>query len=145
MASLHQLGDLEQAIMDHLWDSPGPQTVRQVHAALSARRRLAYTTVMTVLHRLAAKDLVVQICDPRAYQYAPAQDREERAAGLMADVLNQLADAGMRSRALMVLAARVGVEEAESLGRAFAAAGSHLSGMRRQLDIRAQGAPCPVF
>ncbi len=144
MASLHHLGDLEQAIMDHLWDSPGPQTVRQVHAALSARRRLAYTTVMTVLHRLAAKDLVVQSCDQRAYQYAPAQDREERAAGLMADVLDQLADAGMRSRALMVLAARVGVEEAESLGRAFAAAGSHLSGVRRQLDIRAQGAPCPA-
>ena len=145
MTSLHQLGDLEHAIMDHLWDSPGPQTVRQVHAALNAQRRLAYTTVMTVLHRLAAKDLVVQICDQRAYQYAPAQAREERAAGLMADVLDQLADAGMRSRALMVLAARVRIEEAESLGRAFASAGSQLSGMRHQLNARAQGATCPVF
>lgn len=132
--------------MDHLWDSPGPQTVRQVHAALSGRRRLAYTTVMTVLHRLSVKDLVVRICDQRAYQYAPAQDREERAAGLMADVLDQLADTGMRSRALMVLAARVGAEEAELLGRAFAAAGNHLIGVRRQLDARnPEGALCPAF
>lgn len=34
---------------------PEPQTVRQVHEALSARRDLAYTTVMTVLQRLAKK------------------------------------------------------------------------------------------
>jgi predicted transcriptional regulator len=132
--------------LHHLWDSRSPQTVRQVHAALSARRRLAYTTVMTVLHRLARKDLVVQICDQRAYQYAPAQDREERAAGLMAEALDQLADTGMRSRALMRLAERVGVEEAESLGRALAMVGSHLSGVRRQLDARTlQGGPCPAF
>ena len=32
---------------------PNPQTVRQVHEALSARRDLAYTTVMNVLQRLA--------------------------------------------------------------------------------------------
>jgi hypothetical protein len=34
---------------------PNPQTVRQVHEALSARRDLAYTTVMNVLQRLAKK------------------------------------------------------------------------------------------
>ncbi len=54
------LGELERAVMDHLWDSSEPQTVRQVHEALSAHRELAYTTVMTVLQRLAKKQLVVQ-------------------------------------------------------------------------------------
>ena len=41
MAKLTRLGDLERAVMDHLWSTPEPQTVRQVHEALSARRDLA--------------------------------------------------------------------------------------------------------
>ena len=61
MAKLTRLGDLERAVMDHLWSTPEPRTVRQVHEALSARRDLAYTTVMTVLQRLAKKNLVTQI------------------------------------------------------------------------------------
>ena len=55
MAKLTRLGDLERAVMDHLWSTPEPQTVRQVHEALSAQRDLAYTTIMTVLQRLAKK------------------------------------------------------------------------------------------
>ncbi|MGL4305851.1 MAG: BlaI/MecI/CopY family transcriptional regulator, partial [Mycobacteriaceae bacterium] len=42
------LGELERAVMEHLWSSPEPQTVRQVHKALATHRELAYTTVMTV-------------------------------------------------------------------------------------------------
>ena len=48
MAKLTRLGDLERAVMDRLWSSGEPQTVRQVHEALSAHRDLAYTTIMTV-------------------------------------------------------------------------------------------------
>ena len=44
-----RLGELEREVMDHLWSSREPLTVRQVHEALAARRDLAYTTVMTVL------------------------------------------------------------------------------------------------
>ena len=54
MAKMTRLGELEREVMDHLWNAPEPQTVRQVHEALSARRDLAYTTIMTVLQRLAA-------------------------------------------------------------------------------------------
>jgi predicted transcriptional regulator len=53
MAKLTRLGELERAVMDCLWSTPEPQTVRQVHEALSAQRELAYTTIMTVLQRLA--------------------------------------------------------------------------------------------
>ncbi len=59
MAKLTRLGELERSVMDHLWSAGDPQTVRQVHEALSARRELAYTTIMTVLQRLAKKNLVV--------------------------------------------------------------------------------------
>lgn len=41
--------------MDHLWSSAEPLTVRQVHETLSSQRDLAYTTVMTVLQRLARR------------------------------------------------------------------------------------------
>ena len=37
METSKRLGSLERAIMDQLWDNSGPQTVRQVHRALSAR------------------------------------------------------------------------------------------------------------
>lgn len=106
--------------MDHLWDADEPQTVRQVHEALCARRELAYTTVMTVLQRLARKGLVVQIRDDRAHRYAPVDGRDELVAGLMVDALDQAADPGGRRAALMHFVERVGAEETEALRRALA-------------------------
>ena len=38
MRKMNGLGDLERAVMDTLWGSPQPQTVRQVHASLSRNR-----------------------------------------------------------------------------------------------------------
>ena len=96
MAKLTRLGELERAVMDHLWSSREPQTVRQVHEALSARRDLAYTTIMTVLQRLAKKNLVVQHRDDRAHRYAPMHGRDELVAGLMVDALDQRTPAAGR-------------------------------------------------
>ncbi|MGV0836477.1 BlaI/MecI/CopY family transcriptional regulator [Mycolicibacterium thermoresistibile] len=120
MAKMTRLGDLEHEVMDHLWSAREPQTVRQVHEALAARRDLAYTTVMTVLHRLAKKNLVVQHRDDRAHRYAPAYGRDELVAGLMVDALDQVADSGSRQAALVHFVERVGADEAEALRRALA-------------------------
>ena len=119
MAKLTRLGDLERAVMDHLWSAPNPQTVRQVHEALSEQRDLAYTTVMTVLQRLAKKNLVSQIRDDRAHRYAPVHGRDELVAGLMVDALDQASDTGSRQGALVHFVERVGAEEAEALRRAL--------------------------
>lgn len=119
MARLTGLGDLERAVMDHLWDSDRPQTVRQVHAALCTRRELAYTTVMTVLQRLARKNLVEQIRDDRAHRYAPAYGRDKLVAALMVDALDQAADSGDRRAALVHFVERVGADEADALRRAL--------------------------
>jgi BlaI family transcriptional regulator, penicillinase repressor len=81
------LGDLEREVMTRLWDAGEPQTVRQVHELLSRDRDLAYTTVMTVLDRLAKKGVVLQQKADRAYRYAPAQSREEMTAAVMLDAL----------------------------------------------------------
>jgi predicted transcriptional regulator len=120
MARLTGLGDLERAVMDHLWGADQPQTVRQVHQALCTNRDLAYTTVMTVLQRLARKNLVAQIRDDRAHRYAPTHGREELVAGLMVDALSQAASSGDRESALVHFVERVGAGEADALRRALA-------------------------
>jgi predicted transcriptional regulator len=86
------LGDLEREVMTRLWDAGEPLTVRQVHERVSRDRDLAYTTVMTVLDRLAKKGVVLQEKADRAYRYAPVQSREEMTAGLMLDALQASPD-----------------------------------------------------
>lgn len=119
MAKATRLGELERSVMDHLWSADEPQTVRQVHEALSLRRDLAYTTIMTVLQRLAKKNLVVQHRDDRAHRYAATHSRDELVAGLMVDALDQAADSGSREAALVHFVERVGAEETAALRRAL--------------------------
>ncbi|QIX50650.1 BlaI/MecI/CopY family transcriptional regulator [Rhodococcus sp. DMU1] len=115
------LGELERAVMDHLWSSTEPQTVRQVHEALAARRSLAYTTVMTVLQRLAKKNLVIQQRDDRAHRYVPVHGREELVASLMVDALEQADESAGRVAALVHFIGRVNPDEAAALREALAA------------------------
>jgi predicted transcriptional regulator len=116
---MNGLGELERAVMDNLWSSAEPQTVRQVHAGLSADRDLAYTTVMTVLQRLAKKKLVTQLRDDRAHRYSATQPREHLVATLMVDALSEADEAGSRQAALVSFVGRVGADEAEALRRAL--------------------------
>jgi BlaI family transcriptional regulator, penicillinase repressor len=86
------LGDLEREVMTRLWAAGEPLTVRQTHELLSRDRDLAYTTVMTVLDRLAKKGVVLQQKADRAYRYSPAQTREEMTAAVMLDALTASGD-----------------------------------------------------
>ncbi|WP_422742811.1 BlaI/MecI/CopY family transcriptional regulator [Mycobacterium sp. WMMD1722] len=113
------LGSLERSVMNHLWAVDEPQTVRAVHDALCMQRVLAYTTVMTVLRRLAAKDLVVQIRDDRAHRYLAAGSRDELVAALMIDALDQIDDESDRHAALVHFVAQVSIEEMRALRHAL--------------------------
>lgn len=115
------MGELERAVMEHLWSSSEPQTVRQVHETLARERELAYTTVMTVLQRLAKKHLVVQQRDDRAHRYTPVYQREELVASLMVDALKQADRSEGRAAALVHFVGRVGPDEATALREALAA------------------------
>ena len=66
------LGPLERRVMAALW-SRGPQTPREVvdHLNAEAPRRLAYTTVMTVLVRLADKGYAGRRREGRQFRYDP--------------------------------------------------------------------------
>ena len=89
--------------MDHLWESSDPQTVRQVHEALATHRELAYTTVMTVMGRLADAGLLTQERSGRAYLYAAAGTRQELTATTMLDQLHGMDGRDRRSAMLHFL------------------------------------------
>ncbi len=112
-------GPLERRVMEQLWSDAEPRTVREVHAALSVSRRLAYTTVMTVLHRLAAKGLAVQHRTNRAHRYAAARSRDELVASLMLDALDQVDDPRVRLAVLVHFVESVGMEDLRALHRAL--------------------------
>lgn len=74
-------GPLEGEVMEVVWRSAGPTTVREVVEDLNRSRSdpLAYTTVMTVMSRLAEKGVLSRAKAGRSYVYeASAPD----AAGL---------------------------------------------------------------
>lgn len=87
-----ELGELEGAVMSHLWAAPveSPMSVREVHESLSTARELAYTTVMTVLDRLTKKGLASRIRDGRAWRYAATSTREELTARTLHQTLSSL-------------------------------------------------------
>jgi predicted transcriptional regulator len=101
--------------MTQLWTASSPLTVRDVHDGLE--RELAYTTVMTVLGRLAKKGLVRQERDGKAYRYAAASTREQMAASLMVDALGDVGEDP--TAALVAFVDRVGPEGAAALRAAL--------------------------
>ena len=88
---MNRLGELERAIMDVLWESPEPLTVRQVSGQLT-ERDLAHTTVMTVLDRLAKKGFSRREGDGRGWGYRAAETREAYVTELMLNALDQTGD-----------------------------------------------------
>ena len=60
--------------MEVMWSAPGPLTVRAVLDQVNHRRHppLAYTTVMTVMARLADKEVLDRTPAGRGYAYHPA-------------------------------------------------------------------------
>lgn len=121
-----RLGALERAVMDVLWDAREVLlTVREVQERLEERatpdaetgKDLAYTTVMTVLDRLGAKEMVVRERDGRAYRYQAALSREQATAELLNATLD---DSGDRTAALVHFARTVGADDAAALRAALA-------------------------
>lgn len=85
------LGELEGAVMDILW-TRGQATVREVLDELNSTRSLAYTTVLTIMSRLAEKGLLTQLKTGRAHLYRPSMDREAYAAETASQVIRSLVD-----------------------------------------------------
>ncbi len=81
------LTPLELEIMNVLWET-GPANVQTVQARL-VDRKLAYTTVQTMLNVLHRKRKVKRQLKDRAYQYRPVLSREKAATLAIGEMLNR--------------------------------------------------------
>ncbi len=79
---LSGLGWLEADVLRVVWDR-SEVTVRDVYEELRENRRIAYTTVMSVLRNLATKGLLKQDKSASAYVYRPKVTDEEVARGIL--------------------------------------------------------------
>jgi len=92
----------EFELMEILWRL-GEASVKQVWKHVEPERKLAYTTVMTVLDKMRRKGLVLQRKQGRAYFYQPALDRG-RALGSVVDSVVRTYFGGSRAAFLQFLA-----------------------------------------
>jgi predicted transcriptional regulator len=81
-------GGLEHEVLAVLLAAEKPMTAGQVRAVMGGK--LAYTTVMTVLSRIAEKGLAMRTREGRAHVYAPVRD----GAAVTALRMRRLLDAG---------------------------------------------------
>ena len=107
------LGELERAIMEILWASDDSLSAYDLQELLSDRK-LAATTILTVLSRLEKKGFVARTRDARPHRYSAAATREEHMADLMHEVLGT---ASNRTAVLERFVGQVTAEEAETLRR----------------------------
>lgn len=86
------LGDLEADIMELVWARPAGRgtTVREIFEVLYERRRIAYTTVMNTMARLARKNLLRAKKDDQAYVYYPTSTQEEFVSRFVGRILENL-------------------------------------------------------
>jgi BlaI family penicillinase repressor len=85
--SILDLSPLELDCMNALWPV-GEATVRDIQQALHPTRPRAYTTIMTILDRLAQKGIVLRSKSGRAWVYRPnltAQDARSQALAQLVD------------------------------------------------------------
>src|SRR6266576_5976347 len=86
------LGDLEAEIMELIWARPVDQgtTVRDIFEVLYERRRVAYTTVMNTMTRLAKKRLLRVEKRDQAYIYYPNLTQQEFVSRFVERILEDL-------------------------------------------------------
>jgi len=108
-------GDLQTQVMGALWRL-GEGTVEQVRSALPPRYQGAYTTVQTVLNRLAERGLLSREKAGRGIMYRPEVSEAEYVSGNIERALSG-ASADARQAALAQLVGGLGEDEISELQR----------------------------
>jgi BlaI family penicillinase repressor len=79
----------ELEIMKVVW-SRDSATVRDVYETLLARRKIAYTTVMTMMNILEQKKYLKKKQEDRAYVYRPARPKQQVIQGMVREFLDRV-------------------------------------------------------
>lgn len=92
MMELPLLGDLELAVIEHLW-AVGARDAKTLHVEVGEARGITLNTIQSTVERLHRKQLVMREKFGHAYRYAPAFSRAEWRARVMAEAAGDLDDA----------------------------------------------------
>lgn len=76
-------------LLQHVWELKRA-TVADVHARVLAYRNVAYTTVMTVMKKLADKGYLRYEKDGAAYVYYPARQPEQVRSRVLSDIIDKV-------------------------------------------------------
>ncbi len=88
------LGHLEEDVMEVLWDK-GEVTGKEVLNLLNVKdKKIAYTTVLTVLERLSKKKLVKKEKVNGSYHFSPSHSKMEFSEMVSKEVLKGILDMG---------------------------------------------------
>jgi predicted transcriptional regulator len=79
----------ELEIMKIVWERDSA-TVRQVYETLLERRKVAYTTVMTMMKILERKKYLKKTEVDRAYVYRPAQPKRQVIGAMVKEFVNRV-------------------------------------------------------
>src|SRR4051794_24086703 len=79
----------ELEIMKIVWELESA-TVRDVYEAMLKRRKVAYTTVMTMMKILEQKKFLKRTLADRAHVYRPAQPRAKVIAAMVREFVNRV-------------------------------------------------------
>lgn len=80
-------GELE--ILNVLWEE-GPRELGAIHAALSQSRKVALTTVATMLNVMLGKGLVTRKKTGRVYVWSARMTRNKAARGMLEKVIDRV-------------------------------------------------------
>lgn len=83
------LTEHELAIMQIVWQRPAV-TVRDVYEELLKRRKIAYTTVMTMMGILETKGYLKRNQDAKAYVYRPTKGKSKVLGSMVSDFVNRV-------------------------------------------------------
>jgi len=116
-STVAKFGDLENAIMNEVWQAENPLLVREILDRLD--RGLAYNTVQTVTEILTRKGWLSKERDGRAFRYGAAATRDDYVSGLIREALSFADD---RTAALVGFVDEMPDSEAAELRRLLVAA-----------------------
>ncbi len=102
---------LELEILKVLWRQ-GPSTVRQVRERLGGRRKLAHTTVMTMMGIMTEKGYLDRCKKGRSYLYTAVAAENQTLSTMLGDVVQRAFD-GSTMAAMVHLLQMEQVDEAE--------------------------------
>lgn len=108
---LTPIGETEMEVLQHVWDL-GEATVAAVHERVLRERKVAYTTVMTVLKKLADKGFLDVDDSAQSYVYSAARSPEE-VRGELAEDLVEMAFRGSPAALVQTLVRREELTSAE--------------------------------